>query len=410
MDHTNGTPSGAIEEILSKKRDLIRLVIIATIIAFAVGALSSLLASQTTVPESIVVVLSMLLLTASMFMLAREFVGSLRFEDVLGAVVFLNLNGNEILRVEDYRFSESLCKTLTAVKAESKAIYADWESDPLVKKSATKTKAPRAGDVPKYFSVVKVTVSDDENKPPTSVRLLEEAANFVLLNELSYHLSAYFHNNDNESVHELNREDIPDFLLKNRVLNLLSTPIEQRDIFLKAFPRSGTDPKGVIYSVYGSDGSVYSRFDLVLPHGSFVRASNDGGVTIETKRISLTMRSKYTGTMAVPSRRFVEQYVGYPYRAVSPLNMTIYLSGRVKAWSLFTSSGWQYYRWLDSFRQRARLSFDFEAFLDSIHWRAVETFVHTFRRSSVAEKRASKDSGESRPDSSSTEPSTAPNP
>jgi len=378
MGNVGSENLGAIEKILAQKKDLVRLFLIAAILGFGVGALASLFAGQHSIPPWSIVATCALLVLLSVALLLQDLRATLTFEDEAHAILFLDSALNKLIPVEDYTFSESLHRTLRAVKAESKALHADWDNDPLVPRPKAKGESVAKDESPKYLYVVKMTLDREKTPVPKAVRLLEEAAHFVLLEELSLHLSGYFNDRDDDAfVREMSREDIPDFLLKNRVLNLLSTPIEQRDIFLKTFPDAGTRPEGVICSLYGSDGSVFSRFDLVLPHGSSVHASLGGGITVETKRLSLTMKATYTGTSAVPGRPFVEHYIKAPYDSVASRNVHISVSGRVKALSLLTSTGWQYYRWLDSFRRRIQETCDFRTFQEAIHWRAVETFLYT---------------------------------
>jgi hypothetical protein len=229
----------------------------------------------------------------------------------------------------------------------------------------------------------------EAHPPPKSVRLLEEAMIFVLVEELSLHLSSYFNDVREDSlVKEYSREDIPVLLLKNRVLNLLSTPVEQRDIFLTAYPAEGSRPKGEVYSLYGSDGAVFSRFDLVLPAGTTIQQSEQGTIRIETRRLVLELSARYTGSASVVSPSFARNYLGMDFDDVIPLKVTVALSGRVKPVSLLTSSGWQYYRWLDSFRKRVRRSFDFPTFQADIHWDVIEPLLLSMRRPRVPSSEA----------------------
>jgi hypothetical protein len=368
----------AIERLLEQKKELIRLFLIAAVLAFGVGTLASLFVSEAFVPPWSTVLLCGTLIVLALLFLLKDLFSALVFEDEFDAIVFLDRARNRSIPIEDYRFSESLYATLRAVAAENRALHADWDNAPLV--PARDAKPRTQSEKPSYFSIVKVTVDPATNVPPKSVRLLEEAAHFVLLEELSLHLSSYFNDRgDDDYVREMGRDDIPEFLLRNRVLNLLSTPIEQREIFLKAFPDSAKRPDGEIYSVYGSDGSVFSRFDLVLPRGSSVRASADGGITVETRRLSFSMKATYTGSAAVVGRPFIEEYAKLSYDDVATQEMSICLKGKIKTFSLLTNAGWRYYRWLDSFRQRLKTTCDFDTFQTAIGWRLVETVLYTFR-------------------------------
>jgi len=393
----------SIDRILAEKKDLIRLFLIAAILGFSVGGLAGLFVDQSNLPQWSIFVICGSLLLLSLALLTKDLVSTLAFEEVADAVVFFDPYANEVLPVEGYTFAEGLHRTLRAVRAESKAIYGDWEKDPLISPKESRTNAEEADQSavqsePSYFAVVKTTINHENPQPPKSVRLLEEATTFVLIEELSFHLSSYFNDADEDSfVKEYGRDDIPAFLLKNRVLNLLSTPIEQRDIFLSAYPNSKDPPDGEIYSLRGSDGAIFSRFDLVLPTGTTIQHSDRGGVRIETKRLALELSAVYTGFHSVISRSFAANYLGVDFEDVSPLKIAVTLKGRVKPMSLLTSSGWQYYKWLDSFRQRLRASFDFSTFQEDIHWDVIEPLLFSMRRTKGASP--SKAISERRPNS-----------
>ncbi|HYA41390.1 MAG TPA: hypothetical protein VEF34_08815 [Syntrophobacteraceae bacterium] len=368
-----------LERLLTEKKALLRLFTIATVLAFAVGTLGRLFAAQTFLPTWAVVSVSVCLVVIAFALLSKDLVSILAFQDKVGAVLFVDSSCNELVQVKDYRFAEQLYKTMRAIKAESKSVFAEWERNPLAPDRGSQrgktTQEVGAEAKPSFAAIVKMKV-DMAKLRPKSVSLLEEAAVFVLLEELSLHLSAYFNIADEDSyIKEYSRKDIPEFLLRNRVLNLLCTPIEQRDVFLNAFPEGVKKPEGEIYALYGSDGTVYSRFDMVLPKGSTIKHLEGVGIRIETPRLCLDLLVRYTGLCAVVSPAFIHRYVCRNPETIECRNLDVTVRGRIKPVSLLFSRGWQYYRWLDSFRERLRASFDFEEFMSDIHWSVIEPLL-----------------------------------
>ena len=283
-------------------------------------------------------------------------------------VLFLDPDKNEILEVENYKLSEGLKKVMSAIYAESRSIYSEWETSPLVPKEEGKSlptqDVENRSEEPSYIGIFKVSNEDASHSIPGAAKLLDEAILFVLLEELSLHLSTYFNDStSDEYIAEIKREDIPGFLLQNRVLNLLTTPIEQRDIFLKAFPNTRERPEGELVSLLGSDGSMYSRFDLQLPKHTRVSHCDSGAVRIETQRFELEISGAYSGLSASTSPVFVGQYLGREWKDTKYKYIEVVLSGRIKPLSLLSSKGWEHYRWLDSFRNRLRSNVDFDTFL-----------------------------------------------
>jgi len=374
--------------MLAGKRDFLRLVTLAIVLSFSVGVLASLVAASKVVPTIAIYVTAALLAAIALLLLAADIRQKLAFEDKLEGVLFIDGEKNELIDVRGYELANDLSRVMAAVKAESRAIYSEWENDPLVQKKekvepnsepADSGHNHKAREETSYISIVRVEVDDDHLTKQKASRLLDEALQFVLLEELSTHLSTYFTNSNSDQIAELSREDIPAFLLQNRVLNLLTTPIEQRDVFLKAFPSQEKRPEGVLCSLWGSDGSMYSRFDLNLPKDSKVSFLSRGALRIETKRLDLEISSRYTGSSAAVSRAFVDHYIGRSWDEVDVRNVEVTLKGRVRPSALLSDKGWEHYHWLDSFRTRLRESVDFEAFLNEIHWNAVEPMLYTLR-------------------------------
>jgi hypothetical protein len=377
-----------LAEMLAGKREFLRLVTLATVLSFAVGVLASLVAASTFVPTIAIYVSAALLTAATLLLLAADIRHKLAFEDKLEGVLFIDGAKNELIDVRGYELAKDLSRAMAAVKAESRAIYSEWENDPLVQKKNKAEPKPgpaesehndKPGEETSYVGIVRVEVDGDGPTKKKASRLLDEALQFVLLEELSTHLSTYFTNSNNDQIVELSREDIPAFLLQNRVLNLLTTPIEQRDVFLKAFPNQKKQPDGVLYSLWGSDGSMYSRFDLNLPKNSKVSFLSRGALRIETERLDLEISGRYTGSSAVVSRTFVDHYMGRSWDEVAYRNVEVILKGRVKPLALLSDRGWEHYHWLDSFRTRLRKSVDLNAFQNEIHWSAVEPMLYTLR-------------------------------
>lgn len=371
-----------LAELLTTKKELLRLFGLATVVAFSVGVLASLVAAQTTVPTTYIFAGALATTIAALGLLALDLKANLSFEEEFEGVLFLDVGSNEAIEVKGYELSKDIARVLRAVKAESRSIYSEWEKSPLVQKKTAKPTTEETGkrkSEQSYIGIYKVTVDKEREAVPAAVRLLNEAVLFVLLEELSTHLSTYFNNSDGEHVAEIRREDIPAFLLSNRVLNLLTTPIEQRDVFMSAFPDEKKRPDGELVSLWGSDGAMYSRFDLTLPKQSRVTHTDSGSVRIETKRMTLEVSGGYIGSSAVVSRTFMNHYMGTSSENIECRKIAVELRGRIKPFALLSSKGWEHYRWLDSFRTRLKNSVDFETFLGNMQWQTIEPVLYSLR-------------------------------
>lgn len=369
-----------IEDTLNKKKDLSQLAMVATALAFGVGALSSAFVAANVLPTSSVFFFSISLILLCFLLLIRGLLNKLAFEEKFKAKIFFS-KGRNVLPIRCYKFSVELDRVLEAVFLESKALENIWNKHPLIKDhefhSPKKQQSNQSENKPSFIAISKVEFPDDEPLVDSkSVDIIKEAVEFMMLEELSIHLSTYFHEYDNdEYIKEYQRKDVPQFLLENRVFSLLTTPLEQRDVFIDAFPDEDKRPQGEIHAVYGSDGSIYKRFNLILPKGSVIERLEKGGIKIENSRIVLEITVDFKGFTAAIDRDFIQIWLKKSHDTVSAKSLFVTLSGRVKPLSLLASSGWQYYRWLDSYREKSFEFLSFSNFLKEIGWRYVSSLM-----------------------------------
>lgn len=282
MHHQN-----TINQIIDEKKELIQLVLVAVFLAVSLGLVTNLIATKL---EFWTVWIFAFASVACLGALINRLVKKLSFDDQVQAIVFFRPTRNSLVSVKDYDFAQDMARTIRAIEAENKSIFSSWANDPLSKPRET-SMPPQGARDKHYIAISRMSTEESETPPkPRSVELLEETAQFCLLETLSTHLRDYFDHTDSGAIEELQRKDIPELLHANRVLNLLTTPIEQRDIFIEAFPDPEKRPGGEIHSLWSSDGAIYNRFDLVLPKNSKVTIPEAKTVRIETTRLIVELR------------------------------------------------------------------------------------------------------------------------
>lgn len=172
-----------LANILTEKKELVRLFVIAAILAFSVGSLASQFAAQTMIPVWATMAIAFLLICVSFGLLAKDLKSSLSFEDEIDAIILIDPKLNQIIPVRDYDFSEKLHKTLCAVKAESRSIFNEWEKEPIIpaptdeslEKRSTEPIVAGNSEHPTYISIFRVTVDEKSVKIPQAARLLQES-------------------------------------------------------------------------------------------------------------------------------------------------------------------------------------------------------------------------------------------
>lgn len=375
--------SGYIADALNKKRELGKIIVLVALVGFAINVIATLVISNLKIDPRILWASASTILVFALIIYARTTIRMLSFSDDVTAAILIDRRDNSIIAIKGYEFSNDLAQTMEAIRAENKAIYSEWTKEPLFEQSSSPSNIDKKDpdDDKSYMAITRVRGNFDR-PVPSSAKLAEEMSLFIALEVLSTHLSTYFNDrHGDKSIKEFSREDFPEFLLKNRILNMLSTPIEDRPIFIEAFPDPDNRPDGEIFSLWGSDGAVYSRFDLTSPIGSKLRNVTGNGVEIVTERLSLAISTRIGLSATGLTHPFCSRYIGIDWDNIEAIKIHISLKGNINPLFLLKSGGWDLYYWLDSFRDRLKKVADFEEFQARIHWHdLIEPLLFVNRR------------------------------
>lgn len=408
-----------IKDARSKREELVHIIIIAAILALGINLLAtflfSVLSEKSNGPIWVIAILSAILIAVALIYLflipLRTRCASYKFESVIP----IDKNKRRVAVIPGYKLATEICRALDAAFLENTALESAWKSEPLVEPILTEASKPSSqkkdkevsdrgnkqsatdSSTPSYFAVAKMEAPDGLGQSK-SATILKEVLEFVILRQLSYHLSEYFQEFDDQDdqVVEYNRQDVPDLLLENRILSLLTTPLEDRAIFAQA---KLEPPEGTIVSIYGSDGSMYTQFNLVLPKGTKVKRPSPGILVLENNRVALTLNVDYKGFQINLPNDFEEAFLGVPRHSVQPLQVNILLTTKIKILALLRGRGWRYYQWIDSFAERLGEFSQFSQFLQKINWEAVITHFHInnniakLRAKSLSKKKQNESSG-----------------
>jgi hypothetical protein len=383
-----------VKSVLQSRRNLCQLIIMAVLLALGVNLIASWFAGQFSDMTWVIWLVGLLLIIATILymvhFLTQESFVSYEFE----AALIFNLGEKAHVEIDGYDFSESFDQKLNALFVENKAFKTAWELERVfstqAKKPASKETKDESDNTGKkkeevsYFTIMRVDAEEEEESTPQR-SILIETAEFCLLEFLSLHLSAYFGQTPHNKARivTIEREHIPDILLENRVLSLLTTPIEDRQIFVK----SGINkhpPQGEVYDIFGSDGTVYKRFYLILPKGTGITRPQPGVIRLEHRHFVLEIGCFFHGFNLNLPRYFEELYIGSDSKEIAPRKLDISVSAQLRKSSLALITGWIYYQWIDSFMEYIESHVSFEAFLERIDWQSVSTRI---RASMILEHR-----------------------
>ena len=92
----------------------------------------------------------------------------------------------------------------------------------------------------------------------------------------------------------------------------------------------------------------------------------------------------YAGVNNLP-HRFEELYLARKFGEIRPYHINVNIGVTFKLLSLFSATGWEYYRWLDSFLDSFAQDFAFDRFLQDIGWNIAVTMATVTEHKRVSE-------------------------
>lgn len=383
MLRTKTETSTGIKDALTKREEIVHIIIVAAIFALGIDLIASFVFSKFLDGSDGPIFVGLGFIAFAFLYLSFILLRSRRSFYEFEGVVPIDKNKKLVTVIPRYELTTDMRRTLDAVFLENEAFEGAWKSEPPVtqivsyspdeeSKMKDNERSDRGSSEPVYFAVVKEK-SLELSKPPA---MLMEVMEFIVLKQLSLHLSSYFGEFDekDKQIMEYSRQHVPELLLQNRVLSLLSTPLEDRAIFAKAkLPESRS---GTIYTIYSTDGSMYSRFDLILPKKTTVKRPAPGVLTLENSRVSLTLQVRFEGYNMNLPQGFEQAYIGVDGNSIKAFQINVFLATKVKTIALLRGGGWKYYSWVDSFAEKLEEFLHFSRFLQKISWEAAATQRH----------------------------------
>lgn len=280
-------------------------------------------------------------------------------EKFLGFLVY-NKQDNMIINVPRYDFAESICRNFKSAFAENTALKLIWDSE----------------HIDSFYRFDEDT-KNHYRKEPVSAKLVREAVEYYVLENLSSHLSSFFNNDkvNEKKIHEFTRNEIPDVLLSNRFLELFSKPMIDRPLFAE-HALNENNKHGKTIAMYGPNGINFREFELILPLKSKIKRLKENQIEIKTSRFSIILSVEFDGMNTSLPRGFLKHYLSL----VHALDYKVYkvcLSINIKFnyWSLLSLKGWDYYKWIDSFLKVLENDISKDKFFENINWESVFTII-----------------------------------
>lgn len=389
-----------ITRALSSRESLLEIVAIALILTFGLNLASSNVVDYWGAGSQWIGIGGWLLVLAPITFLLTRLKKSLSSSTTVSATVPLDIKENKVIEVPGYVFSEKLNLVLNAAFVENEAFKMSWRKNPLViENTVTPFPSPRGdSDIRvdaspiNYSAVYETAVNDSTNIE--SQKLLTEAVEYILIESISDQLDNYFgafHDSESRLI-KVTGNDVPDVLLKNRLLLLFTTPLQDRAIYTKV--NLPTPPaNAVLRSISGSDGSLFTTLRLHLPSDSSIVRPDPGVLEIMSDRVNIKFSIKYEGEQDDSPQYFKELYLGKHPSKITFLKVSIRLDVKIKLRALFRMDGWRYYKWADDLSKNIYDGFDFSGYVSRINWNQIRAQARVNTIALRLEQRANKAPG-----------------
>ncbi|MFL5590853.1 MAG: hypothetical protein ACJ8DI_24840 [Ktedonobacteraceae bacterium] len=341
-----------VRGVAISRKNLIELIVIAILLSFGINLIAGQILSWLNEKSFIVLLIGFFLCLVSIVYTLFSLFGSRTKSHTYEGFLIDGPAKNNITSVPGYELSEEVHDYLQGAFAENAELLTLWQE--------------RSGE---------------------KDRLLTEAIEYFILRILSFHLEEYFNDKafKKENLTTYGRMDIPSVLLSNTFLELFSRSMTQRPAFVGM-----SDPDDAVFA-WGDNGAFFDKFDLILPKGSVVKRPAKNKIAIETRKLKILMAVRYDGHATMLPRNFEEYYLHLPHDVeytnegtrflYSLLEIHVDIQITVKSQAMLSSSGWEYYRWVDSFLERIEKEISREAFFNRIQWESVVSLLECLKRS-----------------------------
>jgi len=353
-----GEAGSPIVRLLSGRREVVEILLVAVLLAFAISVLAS---GAISALGAMAYVLAAVIAAGCCIYIGWRRLAPQQEDRVFeGLVVYDPSNACELIEVPGYRLSQDLAELSRYAFAERPGLLAQWKAEPLnAPQHPVEKKASNAA----------------------SHQLILELLEYIALQWLSLNLSEYFNigSEEKSQLTVVEGKDIPQVLMTNRFLALFTQPLKdrlapgtsERMVSVVEVDRRTGVQRDVL--VFQGDKYYYDLFELILPSGSKVRRESDGTVVIDGSRVQVRFAPMFDAYHEMLPDGFAELYLRRDEQTeVIALTASLRLTTKIKTRALFARRRWNEHGWIASFTDELQESFSSDSFFARIQWPVVE--------------------------------------
>jgi hypothetical protein len=349
-----------IKEIISSQGELVKIFFIAVFLTFGINLLTNQI--STLQNPIFAFTAGIVLIFISIVYLIRIFVTNKRkMHEEFDAFFVYNKETNLFEDVPEYHFSRNAISFMNAAFAENVNLNEFWKTKPL-----NYDNFPIKSDLRKFVNEL------------TEYCILQKlfTQNEDFFNEAGFNKS---------DIKRIERDDIPELLIKNRFLEIISKPMSERALF--NFEEELHD-QGTIVSCNGANGALYDHCALYLPKNCIILKPKDNAVLIDSDLMTISITSDFRGFGYNLPAEFLKRYlkIDDEIETVTIYEIKVIVDINFKAKSLLSQGDLKYYRWVDEFMQTLDDYLSGETFFERIGWNSAITIIRCLDNSKCSLK------------------------
>lgn len=329
-----------LSEIKMQKKNIFKNFLLVVVLSTGVSLIANALTKDADLKIAIIPGLACLLFVALCYI--KEYFGYSSYEIRLKTVLTVDKD-KKVIGINRFRFSEDFCGIYNSVMSENKAYMTLWND----------------------------AFSWNNDKDDRGRKFVNEFLEYLFIHWISLELNSYFVEIDENATEIIGREQIPDVLIRNRVIELITKPYEEREKFQKQMKENGVREGKIVY-MSGEDGVVFDRLEIELPRKSKVYR-DENTLVINNRNFDIRFDANFQRFCMVLPHKFVDFYLNRSYGDVDNYMITLKMSIKLKLFFLLSFKDWKYLGWLDKIGDKFVDYFSFDEFVKKIGYEQAAT-------------------------------------
>jgi hypothetical protein len=289
------------------------------------------------------------------------------------SILVLDKKG-DVIHIPFFRFHNDMEEALNSVFTENKALRKIWDQSFCEESDKEKVENTNKDEkeVSKGKPIIRIVKIDDSemNRNTKGFPLVNEATEFLFLDWLSKKLEAYFQDDEiKKSLLVLNRKNIPQILLENRIIDIISKPYEEREQFVDVVDEN---TKEDVYFMNSKNGVFFQKFELILPRKSSMKMK-ENTLLIQNRNFDIALLTEFSGVNAVLPHLFEKAYLGKDFSNTNVYKISIKLEVNLNPFFFLFWKDWKYLRWIDIIADEFENYFSFDRFVENIGYNQTVT-------------------------------------